>query len=120
MVEDYTVKITYRNRALESVSQRILPLNDYCREQRQNLMHIIADVETAFYALLDNKSKEDWTPETMEAFQKIRHRILDAANNIERLPRNLYCKDIPVSSMNGSDYIASVIDRYAKEQEAQL
>ncbi len=119
MVQDYTVKITYRNETLKPVSQRVLPLNDYCREQRQTLMHVIADVETVFYSLLGNESKEDWPPEAVEAFQKIRHRILDAANNIERLPNNLHYKNTPISFMSGADYVASAIDRYAKKQEAQ-
>ena len=71
MVEDYTVKITYKNKSLETISQREVPLVDYCKEQRQNLMHIIADVESAFYLLQPNRNKDEWSAETMEAFQKI-------------------------------------------------
>jgi len=115
MLNDYTVNIIYKNRSLESVSQRSYPFADYCQEQKLNLMHIITDVENAFYCLQDNQSKESWTPEAMETFQRIRHKLLDAANSIERLPRNLYCKGKNIGAMNGSEYIAEIVNRATQQ-----
>ena len=116
MVEDYKVKVTYKNKSLENISQRILPLTDYCKEQKQNLMHIIADVENAFYLLQEYKSKNEWNDATMAAFQKIRHKILDAANNIERMPLNLYYKDSNINAIDAADYAANIINAHTKEK----
>lgn len=114
MLSDYTVNIVYKNRSLESVSQKSYPLADYCQEQKLNLMHIITDVENAFYNMQNNQSKDDWTPDAMETFQHIRHKLLDAANSIERLPKNLHHKGINIGTMNGTDYIAGIVNQYAK------
>ena len=116
MVEDYTVKITYKNKSLETISQREVSLVDYCKEQRQNLMHIIADVESAFYLLQPNKNKDEWSAETMEAFQKIRHKVLDSANNVERLPKNIYYKNCNISAIDATEYVGAIINAATKEK----
>ena len=110
MLNDYTVNITYKNRTLEPVNQKSYPFADYCQEQKLHLMHIIADVENAFYDMQGNKSKEDWDERTMASFQHIRHKLLDAANGIERLPRNLFYKGQNVSSVNSAEYVAGIIN----------
>jgi len=115
MLNDYTVNIVYKNRSLEDVSQKSYPLSDYCQGQKLNLMHVIADVENAFYALQDGKSKDDWTIEATDLFQRIRHKLLDSANSIERLPRNLCCKGMNVSAMDSADYIADVVNRLTQK-----
>jgi hypothetical protein len=112
MLNDYTVNIVYKNRSLENVSQKSYPLSDYCQEQKLNLMHVITDVENAFYSLQGDKSKDDWTPEAIETFQRIRHKLLDTANSIVRLPQNLYCKGVSIGAMDGSEYIANLVNRY--------
>lgn len=117
MVEDYKVKITYRNRSLENVSQRVIPLTDYCKEQKQMLMRIIADVENAFYALQNYKSKSEWPEEAINAFQKIRHKILDSANNVERMPQNIFYKDTNITAVDGSRYLADIINAASQEQQ---
>lgn len=35
------------------------------------------------------KAKADWDRDTQEAFQKIRHKLLDKAGDIERLPKTI-------------------------------
>lgn len=114
MLNDYTVNIVYKNRSLENVSQRSYPLVDYCQEQKLNLMHIITDVENAFYSMQGNQSKNEWSPEAMELFQHIRHKLLDSANSIERLPKNLCCKGMNIGAMNSADYIADVVNQLTK------
>lgn len=111
MLNDYTVNIIYRNRALESVNQKNYPFVDYCQEQKMNMMRTIADVENAFYVLQDNKSKDDWSEEAMNMFQHIRHKLLDTANNVERLPQNLRCKGCRIDAMAASEYIADIISK---------
>lgn len=114
MLNDYTVNIVYKNRSLESVSQKSYPLSDYCQEQKLNLMHVITDVENAFYTLQEDRSKDEWTPEAVETFQRIRHKLLDAANSIVRLPQNLQFKGVNIGAVDGSEYIANLVNQYTK------
>lgn len=111
MLNDYTVNIVYKNRTLESVCQKTYSFADYCQEQKLHLMRTIADVENAFYIMQGDKSKEDWDERTMAAFQHIRHKILDTANSIERLPKNLFYKGQNVDSVNSSEYVAGIINQ---------
>lgn len=111
MLNDYTVNIVYKNRTLEPVTQKAYSLTDYCQEQKLHLMHIIADVENAFYNMQDNKSKEDWDAKVMVDFQHIRHKLLDTANSIERLPKNLFYKGQNVDAVNSADYVADIINK---------
>lgn len=110
MLKDYTVNIVYKNRALENVNQKNYSLVDYCQEQKLNLMHVITDIENAFYTMQAEKSKDEWSPETTEAFMRIRHKLLDAANSIVRLPQNLQYKGVSINMINGSEYIAELVN----------
>ena len=114
MLNDYTVNIVYKNRSLENVSQKNYSLVDYCQEQKLNLMHVITDVENAFYALQGDKSKDEWPIEAMQTFQMIRHKLLDSANSIVRLPQNLQHKGVSVNMIDGTEYIAGIVNKYAK------
>lgn len=114
MLNDYTVNVTYKNRSLESVNQKNYSLVDYCQEQKLNLMHVITDVENAFYLMQGDRSKDEWDQEALETFQRIRHKLLDAANSIVRMPQNLQCKGVSISAIDGSEYIASIVNEYTK------
>jgi len=41
------------------------------------------------YLLNDNKPKSEWSNESWAAFCKIKHKLLDKAGEIERLPQNI-------------------------------
>lgn len=114
MLNDYTVNIVYKNRSLENVAQKSYPLVDYCQEQKLNLMHAITDVENAFYTFQGDKSKDEWSPEAMQTFQMIRHKLLDAANSIVRLPQNLQCRGVGINMIDGAEYIAGLVNQYTK------
>lgn len=73
-------------------------------------MRVIMDVEDVIYYLQDGKSKDDWDDGAMSRFQCIRHKLLDQANAIERLPQNLYYKDVTCMSVNLSEEIAKVLN----------
>lgn len=93
-MDDLTVKVVYLNRNLEQVNEKTYSLKDYVKSTKLELMRIIMDVEDLVYQLL-GESKDNWTKETLDAFNKIRHKILDQANAIERLPQNLLYKGKP-------------------------
>ena len=103
-MNDFTVKIAYKNKNLEDVSKHTYGFKQYTEMVKLELMRIIMDVEDAFYMLQGEKAKEDWDEKTMAQFQKIRHKLLDQANAVERIPQNLYingvqCFDVKVSKM---------------------
>lgn len=109
MLNDYTVNITYKNRALEPVGERSYPFESYCAEQKFNITRTLIDIENAFYRFEKGKPKELWDKEEQEFFQHIRHKLLDVANNIERLPQNLCRNGVNINSMKSSEYFAGII-----------
>ncbi len=83
------VHVVYRDKNLNPVMEKTYPLQDYTDLIRSDLLRIISDVEDLVYSLTDEAPREDWSDETWCAFCKIKHKILDKAGDIERLPKNL-------------------------------
>lgn len=102
MRNDYTVNITYKNRALEPVGERSYPFASYCAEQKFNITRTLIDIENVFYHFNNGRPKEMWEKEDQEYFHHIRHKLLDVANNIERLPQNLCRNGVNISCMDSS------------------
>lgn len=94
MQEDLRVKVTYRNEKMEPVITKEYTLDCYTSSMKYELMRIITDVEDALYMAQDNKQKEDWDENVLKAFVRIRHKLLDEANAIERLPQDLQRKGV--------------------------
>lgn len=88
MSENYGVKITYRNSRLEPVSTQLYPFDDYVDMLRSDLLRVITDVEDLVYLISGNKMKEEWPDDVWGSFVKIKHKILDKAGDIGRLPNN--------------------------------
>ena len=109
-MSDWTVKIEYKNKNLETVVEKEYDFIQYTEMLNLELMKIIMDVEEAFYAFSDNKQKEDWDPEYQEKFKKIRHKLLDQANAIKRLPSNLSYRGITSTQIPFSEYMARQIN----------
>ncbi len=114
MLKDYTVNVTYKNRALQSVNERCYPFDSYCQEQRFNITKTLNDVEHAFCELQCGKVKQEWPKDVLDMFQRIRNRMLDSANNIGRLPQNLCCNGVNINSLPQSEYFANVIADHLK------
>lgn len=79
---------------MEPVITKEYTLECYTSSMKYELMRIITDVEDAFYIAQDNKQKEDWDENVLKAFVRIRHKLLDEANAIERLPKDLQRKEV--------------------------
>lgn len=109
-MNDFSVKIAYRNRSLENVGEETYDFEQYSEMMKKQQTRIIVDVEDLLYYLQDNKSKDEWDEGTMVRFQHIRHKLLDQANAIERLPRNLYYKGVNCASISSSEMVARIID----------
>lgn len=112
---DFSVKIAYRNRSLENVGEETYDFVQYSEMMKKQQTRIIVDVEDLLYYIQDNKSKEEWDEGTMVRFQHIRHKLLDQANAIERLPRNLYYKGVNCASISSSEMIANVLNSLSEE-----
>ena len=108
-MSDFKVKIEYKNKNLETVVEKEYDLIDYTDLLSLELKRILMDIEDAFYYFSGNSQKQDWSPELNDRFQKIRHKLLDQANAIKRLPENLNFKNIKATTMPFSEYIARTL-----------
>ena len=104
-MSDFIVKIEYKNKNMETVVEKEYDLISYTEMLHMELTRLIVDIEDAFYAFSENKQKDEWDPEMMERFKKIRHKMLDEANAIKRLPQNLTYKGIRADQISISDFI---------------
>ena len=104
-MSDWTVKIEYKNKNLETVVEKEYDFISYTEMLHLELMRLIMDIEDAFYVFSGYKQKEDWSPEMTDRFKLIRHKILDQANSIKRLPQNLSYKGVKADQVPISDFI---------------
>ena len=104
-MSDWTVKIEYKNKNLETVVEKEYDFISYTEMLNLELMRLIMEIEDAFYVFSGNKQKEDWDPDMQERFKKIRHKMLDQANAIKRLPQTLSYKGIRADQVSISDFI---------------
>jgi hypothetical protein len=104
-MSEFVVKIEYKNKNLETVVEKEYDLISYTEMLNLELMRLIMEVEDAFYVFSGNKQKEDWPPELTERFKKIRHKMLDTANSIKRLPQNLSFRGIRADQVTMGEYL---------------
>lgn len=109
-MSDFKVKIEYKNKNLETVVEKEYDFIDYTEMLNLELKRVLMDIEDAFYHFSGNKQKQDWTPELTERFNKIRHKLLDQANAIKRLPETLSYKDIKANMISFSEYLARTLN----------
>lgn len=108
-MSDFKVTIEYKNKNLETVVEKEYDFIDYTEMLNLELKRILMDIEDAFYYISGNKQKQDWSPELTERFTKIRHKLLDQANAVKRLPENLSYKGIKGTTMPFSEYLARTL-----------
>lgn len=78
---------------------------------RTDLLRLITDVEDMAYHANDNKPKEEWTDESWSTFCKIKHKLLDKAGDIGRLPDNQF--EYAEKDNSLSEFVASVLNEGA-------
>lgn len=108
-MSDWKVKIEYKNKDLETVVEKEYDFIDYTEMLNLELKRVLMDIEDAFYFFSGNKQKADWDNALTERFNKIRHKLLDQANAIKRLPSTLSYKNIPANSMSFGEYLARTL-----------
>lgn len=82
-----------------------------------DLLRLISDVEDMAYKLNHGKPKSEWTDESWSAFCCIKHKLLDKAGEIERLPQNLVeCNNAVAveddDEQNLSKFVARVFNKH--------
>ena len=107
--DDIDVRIVYRDRERNPVCARTYTLREYTEMLRADLLRVITDVEDMCYAANRNKPKEDWSDETFSGFNKIKHKILDKAGDIGRLPDSLCERDRETVPL--TDFVAGMIEK---------
>ena len=100
------VKVVYRNRDLSPTTPKIYTLRGYTELLRADLMRLVTDVEDLCYEANGNKDKEEWSDATFDSFNKIKHKLLDKAGDIGRLPDNL--AELPDTSI--TQFVAHLVN----------
>lgn len=83
------VHIVYRNAKLLPVADEMYGLSEYSSMIKNDLIRIISDIEDMTYAATGGLSKSEWDDAVWSKFNIIKHKLLDKAGEIERLPVNL-------------------------------
>ena len=84
-----TVKIIHRNAQMKPIGETEYDFEDYTQMIRLDLLKIITDIEDLIYDTTDGKLKHEWPDTVMQSFNRIKHRLLDKAGEIARLPETL-------------------------------
>ena len=104
-MSDFKVKIEYKNKDLETVVEKEYDFIPYTEMLHLELMRLIMEIEDAFYYCADYKQKEEWPPALQERFKKIRHKMLDQANAIKRLPQTLSYNGVRADQISIGEFI---------------
>lgn len=110
MESDWIVKIEYKNKKLETVIEREYPFDQYTDLIGSELMGVITDVENVFYKIEGGKQRDEWREDNKQMFRTIKHKLLDHANSIRRLPSTLNYKGIPANTISFSQYLAAKLN----------
>ena len=89
-MNDIGVKVVYRNKDQEPIYERSYSLKEYTDMIRSDQLRLITDVEDMVYRANDNKPKTEWSGELWEDFCRIKHKLLDKAGDIGRLPETVF------------------------------
>lgn len=82
------IRVTYQNEDMETVYDEVLSLDEYTGLLKNDLQKVISDVESLIYQLTDKK-RADWGEPVWAAFNRIRHKLLDKAGQVARIPENI-------------------------------
>lgn len=109
-MSDFKVNISYKNKQLQTVVEREYDLENYTSMIKGELMVMLGDIEAAFSCFQNNKTKDEWDDEAKAKFQAIRHKLLDQANAIERLPSNISFQGMKINSIKFSKILADILN----------
>lgn len=83
------VHITHRNSKLQPVADEIYPLDEYMALLGNDILRMISDVEDIIYTTTGGVQRDEWTDEVWTKYSRLKHKMLDTAGAVKRLPDNL-------------------------------
>lgn len=104
-MSDFIVKIEYKNKNLETVVEKEYSFLEYTGMLDREIRKVLNDVEDAFFYFQQYAPRQQWGEEAEKRFESIRHKILDQANAIKRLPETLTYKGIKANQITIGEYI---------------
>lgn len=104
-MSDFIVKIEYKNEKLETVIEKEYSFLDYTAMLDREMRKILNDIEDSFFYFQSYNPKAQWSDEAKKRFESIRHKMLDQANAIKRLPQNLTCDGKRADQISIGEYI---------------
>ena len=105
-IQDIGVRVTYKDKDLQPTYTKTYALSAYTGMLRTDLLRLITDIEDLCYSQNHGKDKSEWPEQTLESFNKIKHKILDKAGDIGRIPQNIIIR----TSQPLSEYVASMLN----------
>lgn len=105
-IQEIGVRVTYKDKDLRPTYTKTYSLCEYTDMLRQDLLRLVTDVENLCYVANENKSKADWSDQTFEEFSRIKHKLLDKAGDIGRLPQNITI----LTTEPMTDFVARMLD----------
>ena len=88
MDDKYFVHVVYKNGRQEVVQDVNYELRDYTDMLRADLLRVITNIEDLVYEANNQRPKEEWPDNVWSGFCRIKHKLLDKAGEIGRLPDN--------------------------------
>ena len=104
-IEDIGIRVTYKDKELRPIYTKTYSLNQYTDMLRADILRLITDVENLCYVQNGGEDKSNWPAATLEEFNKIKHKMLDKAGDIGRIPQNIIIR----TNEPLSEYVAHVL-----------
>jgi len=92
-MKDLIVHVSYQNADGKIIQDREYTLKHYTEILREDLLRLISSVEDLVYKSNHNLPKEDWSDDVWNAFLGVKHKLLDKANDVGRIPESIVDKD---------------------------
>lgn len=110
MMQDYTVAVEIRDFYGHKTGEKVYALRDYTSMLSWDIKRTLMEVENAIKDMQGGKTKQEWPEDVKAMFGKIRHRLLDEANAIERFPATLQKNGRSIAEETSGETIAAMIE----------
>ena len=105
-IQDIGIRVTYKDKDLRPIYTKTYSLGQYTDMIRADILRLITDVENLCYDQNSGNDKSKWPEATLEDFNKIKHKMLDKAGDIGRIPENIIIR----TNEPLSEYVARMLN----------
>lgn len=111
MLNDFTVMVNYYNKETGASAKQVYDFNEFAVHHSYQLKRLIDEIELVFSKTEGTTNKDLWKESTRSAFNRLRQKLLNSANAIERLPKTLCYQGVPCNNVKVSELLANMIDQ---------